>query len=398
MTIAQTVSQVKPSLTMAITAQAKAMKADGVDVISLSAGEPDFQTPAHICDAAIKAINDGFTRYTPASGTPELKKSLSRFFERENSLTYGIDQIIANCGAKHSVYLALMAIIDPGDEVLVPAPYWVSYPDMATLCGGVPVFLETSSDTGLKITPKQLKAALTDKTKALILNSPSNPTGVIYTEDELREIAKVLEGTKVIVISDEIYQKLIYDGNVHCPFASLSDDAYNRTVTIYGVSKTYAMTGWRIGCAAGPKDIIKAMGTIQSQQTSNPCSISQKAAVAAFDGPQAFLNDWVGAFSERREYVTKRLNAVEGVSCIVPGGAFYVFPDVSSVYESRDGDTVIDGSLALSNYLLNAKHIATVPGIGFGNDNHIRISYASSLETLATAMDRFESGIQELKS
>jgi aspartate aminotransferase len=396
MKIAKNVAQVKPSLTLAISAKAKALNRQGIDVIALSAGEPDFDTPVHICDAAVEAIREGFTRYTPSEGIPELKRAICNTFRQQNGLTYSQDQVIVNCGAKHSDYLAIMALIESGDEVIIPSPYWVSYPDMVKLAGGLPVIVDATIENGLKITPEQLKAAITPRTRLLVLNSPSNPTGVVYTREELVALGKVVEETGIMVISDEIYQKLIYDGNKHYAFAGLSEQLYHQTITIDGVSKTYAMTGWRIGYTAGPIEVIKAMATIQSQEVSNPCSISQKAALAALEGPQDFLSGWVDEFSRRRMYVTERLNAIEGVNCPLPGGAFYVFPHVSKLYGKYGAGAVIDGSIAFCEYMLKEHHIAIVPGIGFGNDNHIRISYALSMETLKVAMDRFEAGVRAL--
>jgi aspartate aminotransferase len=380
MTIAERVKRVKKSITMEMTAKAKTMAAEGIDVIALSAGEPDFDTPEHIRAAGIEAIRSGFTKYTESDGMPDLKKAVCRTFERENGLVYTPNQVIVNSGAKHSVYLIIMALINPGDEVIIPSPYWVSYPDMVRLADGVPVFIPTDASQGLKITPEQLRNAITPRTRLLIFNSPSNPSGTVYSAQEMRALGEVLEGTGIMVLSDEIYSKLSYDGNAHVAFASLSDDLYNRTVTVNGVSKSYSMTGWRIGYSAGPVDVIKAMGTVQSQEISNPTSISQKAALAALNSPQEFFAEWLEEFSRRRLFVVDRLNALEGISCIVPGGAFYAFPDVSALYGRRAGEQVIDGSLAFCDYMLNEQHIAIVPGIGFGNDRHIRISYAVSME------------------
>ncbi len=396
MQISLNVSKVKPSLTMAVSAKAKAMKAAGIDVLALSAGEPDFSTPEHICEAGIAAIQERFTRYTPAPGMPALREAVSARFKKQNGLEYAPSQVIINCGAKHSVNLAVYALINPGDEVIIPSPYWVSYPDMVKLVGGNPVIIDALSENDLKITPEQLQSAITDRTKLLILNSPSNPTGMVYSADELKALAEVIVKNDILVLSDEIYEQLVYDGVEHVSIASLSTDIFDRTITVNGVSKSYAMTGWRIGWTAGPEEIIKAMGTIQSQQTSNPASISQKAALAAVTGPQDFITDWVKAFSERRKYLVDRLNAMDGVNCILPKGAFYVFPDVSGLYGKAYNGTVIDGSLAFCEFMLNQQHIALVPGAGFGNDNHVRISYAVSMEELETAMDRFQAGIEKL--
>ena len=394
--ISKNVSKVKPSITMEMSSKAKAMIAEGIDVIALSAGEPDFSTPAHICEAGISAINEGFTRYTPASGIIELKKAVCEKFRRDNNLNYKTSQIIINCGAKHSVFLAIFALLNQGEEVIIPSPYWVSYPDMTKLAGGVPVVIECKPQNNFKITPEQLKRAITERTKLLILNTPSNPTGMYYREEELRALAEVIEESDIYVLSDEIYEKLIYDGNRHVSIASFSDTMFRRTITVNGVSKTYSMTGWRIGYAAGAEEIITAMGKIQSQETSNPCSISQKAALAAITGPQDFLKSRVDEFSERRLYIVERLNSIKGVSCLKPEGSFYVFPDVSAHYGKKFNGRVIDGSFALCEYMLNEQHIAFVPGAGFGADAYIRISYAASMENIEKALNKFENGLKNL--
>ncbi|MFC1541870.1 pyridoxal phosphate-dependent aminotransferase [Candidatus Latescibacterota bacterium] len=396
MLLSRNVAKVKPSITLAVSAKAKAMKDEGIDVIALSAGEPDFNTPSHICDAGIAAINAGFTRYTPASGTLELKKVICDKFRNDNGLDYKTSQIIVSCGAKHSVFLTVFALTGEGDEVIVLSPYWVSYYDMVKLAGGNPVVIEGKSDNNLKITPEQLRNAITDRTKLLILNSPSNPTGMVYSEDELKALADVIVESGIHVLSDEIYEKLIYDGKKHVSIASFSDEIYDKTITINGVSKSYSMTGWRIGYAAGPEEIIKAMSTVQSQETSNPCSISQKAALAALTGSHEFLETWVSEFSERRLYIINRLNSLDGVTCKKPEGAFYVFPDVSAFYGRSYNDKVIDDSVAFCEYMLHEQHIALVPGAGFGADAHVRVSYAVSMENIEKSMDRFEKGLQAL--
>ena len=396
MDLSPNVRKIKPSITLAISAKAKAMKADGLDVIALSAGEPDFGTPSHICKAAIDAINDGFTRYTPASGTPELKKAVCEKFRRDNGLDYTVSQVMINCGAKHSVFLAVYALIGSGDEVIIPAPYWVSYPEMVRAAGGTPVIVKAGMENGLKITPDQLRKSITPKTKLLILNTPSNPTGMTYSEDELRALTEVIIDAGIAVISDEIYEKLVYDVTKHVSLASLSSDMYERTISINGVSKAYCMTGWRIGYSAGPEDVIKGMSALQSQETSNPSSISQKAALAALTGPEDFLGTMVEEYDRRRRYVVDRLNAMDGVTCILPTGGFYVFPDVSTFYGKSSGGRAIDGSFAMSEYLLGEHLIATVPGTGFGSDENIRISYATSKENLTKALDRLEAGLKAL--
>ena len=397
MMISQNVSTVKPSITLAVSAKAKAMKADGIDVIALSAGEPDFNTPMHICEAGIAAIKDGFTRYTPASGIIELKKVVCEKLSKDNGLKYKPSQIIINCGAKHSVFLGVFALTSPGDEVIIPSPYWVSYYDMVKLAGGKPVVIEGKLENNLKITPEQLKNAITKNTKLLIINTPSNPSGMVYSEKELRLLSDIIVKSGIYVLADEIYEKLVYDGNKHISIASFSDSIFSKTITVNGVSKSYSMTGWRIGYAAGPEEIIRAMGTVQSQETSNPCSISQKASLAAITGPQDFIRSWVSEFSERRLYIVDRLNSMEGISCIIPEGAFYVFPDVSALYGKSFKNAVIDGSVAFCEYMLEEQHIAIVPGAGFGADAHVRISYAVSMGDIEKAMDRFEKGIKALE-
>ncbi|MBN1293817.1 MAG: pyridoxal phosphate-dependent aminotransferase [Candidatus Latescibacteria bacterium] len=397
MFLSPNVTKIEPSITLEIDARAKAMKAKGIDVISLSVGEPDFNTPRHICDAAIQAINDGFTHYTPATGIPELKKAVCDKFRRDNGLEYKPTQISINCGAKHSVFLAIYCLTCPGEEVIIPAPYWVSYPEMAKIAGGTPVIIEGSPETDLKVTADQVKNAITPKTKLIILNSPSNPTGMAYTEEELRALAEVIVDAGIYVISDEIYEKLVYDNVKHVSIGSFDKEIFNRTITINGVSKAYAMTGWRIGYTAGPEEIIKAMGTLQSQETSNPNSIAQKASIAALNGPEDSIAAMKEEYVKRREYIVNRLNAIDNVKCIKPEGAFYAFPDVSALYGKKYKGKVINGSFAFCEYMLESKNIAIVPGIGFGADNFVRISYATSMKNIETAMDRFESGVQALE-
>ncbi len=393
MIISQKVANVKPSITMAVSAKAKAMKDEGIDVIALSAGEPDFNTPDHICAAGIEAINSGVTRYTPASGTMELKNAVCDKFKNDNGLDYTNSQVMINCGAKHSIFLTVFVLTGPGDEVIVPSPYWVSYYDMVKLAGGTPIIIEGKRENDLKITPDQLRETITDKTRLLILNSPSNPSGMVYSEQELRALADVIVEKDIHVLSDEIYEKLIYDDTKHVSIASFGEDIYNRTITVNGVSKSYAMTGWRIGYAAGPEAVIKAMGTVQSQETSNPCSISQKAALAAITGTHDFLEGWVKEFSERRMYIIDRLNAIDGVTCNTPKGAFYVFPDVSAFYGKTFNGAFISDSVSFCEYMLNEQHIALVPGAGFGADAHVRLSYAVSMSQIEESMNRIEKGV-----
>jgi len=362
------------------------MKAEGRNVISLSAGEPDFDTPEHIKEAAVRALKEGFTKYTPATGTPELKKAICEKFARDNGLEYTPSQVIVNCGAKHTIYLAIQALVEEGDEVVVPVPYWVSYPEQVRLAGGRPVFAPSGND--LKLKPEALREVLSPRTKAVIVNSPCNPSGVVYTKEELEALGEVLAEARVWVISDEIYEKLVYDGQEHFSIASVVPELKERTVVVNGVSKAYAMTGWRIGYAAGPEEVISAMGKIQSQETSNPNSIAQAAALAALTGPQECVGEMVRAFDERRRYVVGRLQAMPGVSCGVPKGAFYVFPDVSGL--GRD-------SVALCSWILEELEVACVPGAGFGMEGRIRISYAAGMEALKEAMDRLEEGFRKVR-
>jgi aspartate aminotransferase len=392
MTLSPNVRKIKPSITLTVTARANAMKAQGIDVISMSAGEPDFDTPKHIADAAVEAIRAGFTKYTPSSGIMDLKNAVRDKFRRDNGLDYSHSQVIINCGAKHSDFLAIFALIGPGDEVIIPSPYWVSYPDMTLLAGGTPVIVEGRAENNLKITPSQLREAITPRTRLVILNSPSNPTGMIYSEAELRELAEVIVEAGIFVLSDEIYEKLVYDGARHVSIGSLGTEIFRRTITVNGVSKAYSMTGWRIGYTAGPEEVIRAMDAVQSQETSNPVSIAQKAALAALTGPEDFLAGWLDEYGRRRRYMVERLNSFSGVTCLMPQGAFYAFPDVSAYYGRE-----IDGSAGFCEYMLEKRHIAIVPGIGFGADGFVRLSYATSMANIEKALDRFEEGLKELE-
>ena len=396
MSVSKCVSRIEQSITLAITAKAKAMKAEGIDVVGMSAGEPDFDTPDNIKQAAIKAINDGITKYTPAVGLPALRKAVAEKFEKDNALSYKPEETIVSCGAKHSVFLAIMALVDEGDEVIIPTPYWVSYPEMVKVAGGTPVIVETLPENELKLTAGQLREAITSRTKALSMNSPSNPSGMVYTRDELLDLVEVLKGTEVYTISDEIYEKILYDGAEHHSIAALDPQVFSRTVTINGVSKSYSMTGWRIGYAAGPLEVVKAMGKLQSQETSNPCSISQIATIEALTGPQDSVAMMVKAFDERRTHLVERLNSMEGVSCVKPKGAFYVFPDFSAHFGKSANGKVIKGSVELSNYLLEEMKVGVVPGAGFGTDANLRISYATSMEAIKKACARIEEGLKAL--
>ncbi len=397
MKLAKRMEHIKPSPTLAVSAKAAAMKAEGIDVIGFGAGEPDFDTPDHIKQAAIAAIESGFTKYTPAGGTPELKKSVAAKLQRDNSLEYKISEILISCGAKHSLYNAFQAILSEDDEIIIPAPYWVSYPDMAYLAGAVPVIIETSDQSGFKITPDQVRAAITPRTRAFVLNSPSNPTGAAYNAAELQALADVFLDTDIMVVSDEIYESLTYEGFTSSSIVTVEPRLKEQSLVINGVSKTYSMTGWRIGYAAGPAAVIKAMANIQSQSTSNPTSIAQKASVAALDGPQNCIAEMLQAFDTRRKYMVERLNAIEGFSCSIPKGAFYTFPTVSGVYGKKSGSTVIEGSSDLAAVLLETARVAVVAGEAFGSDANIRLSYATSFENIEKGLDRIEAFVKTLE-
>ena len=396
MVLSNRISSISPSVTLAITAKAKQMKAEGINVIGFGAGEPDFDTPIHIKNAAKGAIDAGFTKYTPASGTKELKDAVCEKFKIDNNLEYVPGEVLISCGAKHSLYNAIVAICSEGDEVIIPSPYWVSYPEMVKASGATPIILETTQEDDFKLTPDQLTAAITSKTKVLILNSPSNPTGMLYTKDELQAISEVLVEKGVYCISDEIYEKIIYDGQEHISIASLGDRIKELTIVVNGVSKAYAMTGWRIGYAAGPKDVIKAMSNLQSHSTSNPTSIAQKAALAALEGTQEPVGIMVAEFKKRRDYIVERLNSIEGVSCLKTQGAFYVFPDVSKLFGKSFKGKEIKDSMSLTSLLLNEAKVAVVPGAAFGLDGNLRLSYASSIENIKEGLNRIEEFIKTI--
>ncbi|MBN1882220.1 MAG: pyridoxal phosphate-dependent aminotransferase [Deltaproteobacteria bacterium] len=385
-----------PSPTLAISAQAKEMRARGEDVIGFGVGEPDFQTPEHIKEAGIQAILDGKTGYTDASGIIELKKVVSETIQRETGADYPPESVIINCGGKHSFFNLALAFFEPGDEVLVPAPYWVSYPPMVSLAGAAPVIIPASKEEGFKVTVDTLSGAVTKRTKALVLNSPSNPTGAAYTGKELEGVARFCLENDIYIISDEIYDKLVYDGFTHVSVASLGKDVADMTIYLNGVSKTYAMTGWRIGYAAGPADLIKAMGKVQSQSTSNPTSISQWAAIDALTGPQDDVEKMRREFERRRSIMVDSLNEIPGVSCLKPQGAFYVFPDVSGVFGASTGDGVIEGSVDFASYLLTKVKVALVPGSAFGDDRCVRLSYAASLEEITEGVRRIGEAVAAL--
>jgi aspartate aminotransferase len=396
--ISKRASQAEDSITMAITAMAQKLRKEGHDVIGFSAGEPDFPTPKHVRDAAYAAIEAGKTLYTPASGIPELKAAVCARLLSDNGLSYAPENIVVSCGAKHSIYNALMATIDPGDEVIVPVPFWVSYPDQVSLVDGVSVYIHTTESNEFKVTPEQLKAVLTPKSKMLILNSPSNPTGSIYTKEELVALtAVILEHPNLLVLSDEIYEKLIYDEAVgHVSIATLSDEIKARTIVINGVSKAYAMTGWRIGYAAASKDIATVMGKMQSHTTSNPTTPSQWAALAALTGPDTDIDTMREAFNARRLYMVDALNAIPGIRCLAPKGAFYAFPNVSACYGKKSKSGVITDSASFCKLLLSDALVACVPGSGFGSDDFVRLSYATSMENIEKGIQRIHDWVATL--
>ncbi|GAB6157364.1 pyridoxal phosphate-dependent aminotransferase [Desulfotomaculum varum] len=390
MRLAERALGISPSPTLSIDAKAKQMKAAGIKVISFGVGEPDFDTPDHIKEAAVAAIHAGETRYTPAGGTLKLKQAIVDKFRRENGLEYQTNQIVVSVGAKHSLYNAFQVLCQPGDEVILPAPYWVSYLEQIKLAGAQAVIVQTREANGFKLTPQELKAAITDKTRVFLLNSPSNPTGAVYSRDELAALGEVLLEHNITIISDEIYEKLLYDGLEHVSIASLSPQLKENTVVINGVSKAYAMTGWRIGYAAAPAPVAKAMADLQSHSTSNPTSIAQAASVAALNGSQDEVAAMVVEFAKRRDYMLERVKALPGVSCPKPGGAFYLYPNVSAYFGKSYQGRVVNSATDLADLLLEVAEVAVVPGIAFGGDDFIRLSYATSMENIKEGMDRIE--------
>jgi aspartate aminotransferase len=397
--LATRLANVKPSPTMAVTQKAAELKAAGRDVIGLGAGEPDFDTPDHIKEGAYKAIREGKTKYTAVDGTPELKKAIQAKFKRENGLEYGLDQITVSNGGKQVLFNAIMATVNAGDEVIIPAPYWVSYPDMVALAEGKPVIISCPAELNFKLQPQDLDKAITPKTKWVILNSPSNPTGAAYSKAEMKAITDVLlKHPHVYVMTDDIYEHLTYDGFEFCTPAQIEPKLYDRTLTINGVSKAYSMTGWRIGYAGGPKDIIKAMGAIQGHSTTNASSISQAAAVEALNGPQGFLKEWVESFKGRRDLVVGMLNQSSGLKCKSPEGAFYVYPSCAGTIGKKTPDgTVIQNDEDFVKYLLNVEGVAVVHGSAFGLSPHFRISYATSAKTLEDACQRIQRACANLR-
>lgn len=396
MKLSSKVMDITPSSTLAVTAKAKQMKADGIDVVGFGAGEPDFDTPEHIKQAAIKAIEEGFTKYTPASGTLELKKAICDKLKNENGLDYKLSQIVISNGAKHSLTNTFMTILNPGDEVIIPAPFWLSYPQMVKLADGVPVIVYAKKENDFKITIEDLESAVTDKTKALVINSPSNPTGVVYAKEELKAIADFAVKHDLYVISDEIYEKLIYDGMKHVSIASFNEEIYKRTIIINGVSKSYSMTGWRIGYLAAPEDIAKVISNVQSHATSNPNSIAQKATLAALTGPQDCVEEMRKEFEARRNYMVERLNKIPSFSIIKPQGAFYVVIDISNILGKKFEGRVIETADDFSEILLEKESVAVVSCTDFGFSNCVRLSYAISLDSIKKGLDRIENFVNNI--
>lgn len=389
---------VSASATLALTAKAKQLKAKGVDVITLAAGEPDFDTPEHIKEAAMKALREGKTKYTPSAGIPELREAVSEKLRRENGLNYEPSEVVITCGAKGALYLALQAVCDPNDEVIVPAPYWVTYPEQVKLAGARPVVLETDPENGFKIDPDELRRVISVRTKALILNSPNNPTGAVYSREELAEIAEVALEAGIWIISDEVYEKMVYDGKEHVSIASLSEEVKHHTIVINALSKTYSMTGWRVGYAAGPQEVISAMVRMQSHSISHPASFAQYAAVAALKGDQSCVEEMVEAFRRRRELILKLASQIPQLEFKPPEGAFYLFPRVNGVWSGRWKGAIVSNSFILCQYLLEEAKVAVIPGSPFGADKHIRISYAASERDIEEGMTRMGEALQRLSS
>jgi len=387
MKLASRVNQVTPSLTLAIDSLAKEMKKNGEDVCSFSAGEPDFDTPTHIRAAAKKALDEGKTRYGPAAGEAGLRKAIAEKLLRDNQLAYNADNVIVTNGGKQSLYNLIMALIEAGDEVIIPAPYWLSYPEMVTLAGGTSVIVNTSLENQYKITPEQLEAAITPKTKLFVLNSPSNPTGIVYTPEEIAALAKIVVEKDILVVSDEIYEKILYDGAIHRSIASFGPEIFQRSIISNGFAKAFSMTGWRVGYIAGPVEIVKAMTKIQSHSTSNVCTFAQYGAIAALTSSQDCIEEMVKAFSERRQYILERVRAIPGLDCPTPNGAFYVFIDISQT-GLKSGD--------FCQKLLESQKVAAIPGIAFGADDCIRLSYATDLKTIEKGFDRLDKFISTL--
>ena len=398
MELSKLARELKPSATLAITAKAKEMKSQGIDVIGFGAGEPDFDTPENIKEFAKRSIDNGFTKYTAASGIDELKNAIISRIKEDYNVEYEKKEIFVGSGAKHVLYNLFQVLLDLNDEVIIPAPYWVSYPEQVRIAGGKPVILSTDQSNGFKVKPSEIQNVITDKTKILVLNYPSNPTGVTFTKEELVEIANLAEKNDLIIISDEIYDKTLYSETKHTSFVQINDSIKDRTILVNGVSKTYSMTGWRIGYAAGNKKVLAAMNNLAGQSTSNPTSIAQKASVEAFSGPQDKVNEMVVEFKKRRDFICKELNNIDGISCLVPDGAFYVFPDISYYFGKEYKNGKIENSVDFADFLLNEAKVAVVPGIEFGSDKNIRISYATSMHDIKEGIKRIKEKLEEFFS
>ena len=387
MKLAARVGQVTPSITLAIAAKAKAMKAEGIDVCSFSAGEPDFDTPEHIKAAAKKALDEGKTKYGPATGEPKLREAIARKLQKDNNLGFAAENVIVTNGGKHSLYNLMMALLNGGDEVIIPSPYWLSYPEMVILAGGTPIIVPTDASTGYKITPEQLRSSITPRTKLFVLNSPCNPTGVVYTPAEIKALGEVVVEKDILVVSDEIYEKIIYDDAQHLSIGAVSPEVFDRTIISSGFAKGYSMTGWRIGYLAAPVELVKAVSTIQGHSTSNVCTFAQFGAIAALEGSQDCVEEMRLAFAERRQIMLQRLNAIPGLSCAKPDGAFYLFVNIS-----KSGLN----SLEFCDKLLENQQVAAIPAIAFGADDHIRLSYATDMTSIEKGMDRLDKFVRSL--
>ena len=386
MRISKRAAGITASATLAVSAKAKKMKAEGMDVVSFGAGEPDFDTPEFIKDAAKEALDKGLTKYAPASGTPELKQAIAEKLKRENGLDYQPSQVVVSCGGKHALYGAFQVLVEPGDEVLLPSPYWVSYPEQVKLAGGKVIELRGAEKNDFKLKPGQIVEAINERTRVLVLNSPNNPGGFAYTPEELKAIAEAVADKDIIIFSDEIYEHLVYGGQKFVSFATLAEGLMDKTVTFNGLAKTYSMTGWRIGYAAGPGEIISAMGKLQSHETSNPVTFCMYAATKALEGDQACVGQMRAEFAKRGQHMWERLNAIEGVNCVKPAGAFYCFPNVEACYKKLGAS----GSVAFADALLDKANVALVPGVAFGWDTHVRLSFATSMEQIDKGLDRLE--------
>ncbi|MEA1959289.1 MAG: pyridoxal phosphate-dependent aminotransferase [Chloroflexota bacterium] len=395
MFLSKRAQSISPSPTLAITAKAKAMKAEGIDIIGFGAGEPDFDTPEHIKQEAVKALSEGFTKYTPTDGMPDLKKAICERFKTDIGVDYEPSQVIVSCGAKHSIYNIIQVLCEAGDEVIIPSPYWVSYPEMVRVAEATPVFVDASEANNFKVTPDLLLNHINARTKVLILNSPSNPTGQVYSRQELEAIAKIAVDKNIWVVSDEIYDKLVYDGVEFVSIASLGAEIKAKTLVVNGVSKSYSMTGWRVGWVAGDKGVVGAMSNLQDHSTSNPVSISQRATLAALTGPQDAVKQMAAEFEKRRNYMVEKLNGIPGISCLMPQGAFYAFPNVSNLFGKSFNGKAIKDSMDITELLLTEAKVAVLPGIPFGADGFLRLSYATSTENITGGLDRIEEFVKK---